>query len=503
MSIKSFILLGVAVCMLLTQFSCRNPEPHGHAHSEHGASETPAFDTTIWVEDYELFVEFPYLVVNQVSRFAAHFTHMDNHQPVRHGRVTVSLVSGKKGIRNTAEHVSSPGIFIPSIQPKATGRYDLWLVLSDSTGNHKFVIPQIQVYANTEDARNGFQENETNGISFLKEQAWKINFQTRPVTVHDVFEVINTSGVWKTAASSQQTIVATTSGVVRYAENSLTEGVTLHSGETLASIQSNSMTTDNQQARIEQTKADWEKAKVSYERKLQLFESGVIPSSDFEEAKRLYITAQSSYETVSHGYSANGKTVHAPFQGILLFRLVNNGQHVNEGDALFTVAKGSNNLLEVNVDQSYAGQIAQIENVWYQKKIGHWGNLKDNNGRIVSTSPSVDSRSGALTVYVETNDAVEIPEGGFSEVQIATGPVRTNPTVPNSALIEEYGDYYVIVQLGGELFEKRQVHVGHKNGEHTEITQGLKGGEMLVTQGAYQVKMASMSGQAPAHGHAH
>jgi CTP-dependent riboflavin kinase len=36
-----------------------------------------------------------------------------------------------------------------------------------------------------------------------------------------------------------------------------------------------------------------------------------------------------------------------------------------------------------------------------------------------------------------------------------------------------------------------------------EILSGLAEGEMVVSIGAYQVKMASMSGQAPAHGHEH
>ena len=36
-----------------------------------------------------------------------------------------------------------------------------------------------------------------------------------------------------------------------------------------------------------------------------------------------------------------------------------------------------------------------------------------------------------------------------------------------------------------------------------EITTGLKAGEWVVSDGAYQVKMASMSGELPAHGHEH
>ena len=44
---------------------------------------------------------------------------------------------------------------------------------------------------------------------------------------------------------------------------------------------------------------------------------------------------------------------------------------------------------------------------------------------------------------------------------------------------------------------------GKQSGSEVEITKGLSLGEVVVTKGVYQVKMASMSGQAPAHGHAH
>ncbi len=61
----------------------------------------------------------------------------------------------------------------------------------------------------------------------------------------------------------------------------------------------------------------------------------------------------------------------------------------------------------------------------------------------------------------------------------------------------------MIVQLSGERFESRPVRIGRSNGEFVEVTEGLKADEVVVTRGAYQVKMAAMSGTTPAHGHEH
>ncbi len=96
-----------------------------------------------------------------------------------------------------------------------------------------------------------------------------------------------------------------------------------------------------------------------------------------------------------------------------------------------------------------------------------------------------------------------MPEGSFTEVQLAVGTTTESLVVPASCLMEDYGYYSVMVQLSGERFERRNVTIGKRNGSEVEIARGLSLGEVVVTKGAYQVKMASMSGQAPAHGHTH
>ena len=42
-----------------------------------------------------------------------------------------------------------------------------------------------------------------------------------------------------------------------------------------------------------------------------------------------------------------------------------------------------------------------------------------------------------------------------------------------------------------------------ENGKQVQVLSGLTEGERVVTKGAYQVKMASLGGSVPAHGHSH
>lgn len=75
--------------------------------------------------------------------------------------------------------------------------------------------------------------------------------------------------------------------------------------------------------------------------------------------------------------------------------------------------------------------------------------------------------------------------------------------VPESALMEDEGRFSLYVHVEGESFSKRDVTVGQRNGSEVELHDGVKEGERIVTKGAYQVRLASMSSQLPAHGHEH
>ncbi|HNP16994.1 MAG TPA: efflux RND transporter periplasmic adaptor subunit [Fulvivirga sp.] len=499
----------IIILIALLAASCQSTEEHGHAHDAAGghideAGEIPRVDYTRWTDKTELFVEFPVLVVGKTSRFAAHFTVLKNHKPVREGSVTVSLVKEGKGIRHTVEAPSSPGIFSPSLQPKTTGSYQLMFDIKTPQYQDRIVINDIRVFADAEEAISAVGNEEDGGaISFLKEQAWKIDFQTAPVVSGEIYDVIKTSGVWKAAPGAIRSLSANASGVVSFAMDNLTEGTEIKQGQVLMTISSKGLTSNNLQTEIEQARANFEQAKAEYERKKQLYQSKIVPKAELEQVESRYKVAKSNYETLTSGYSVGGKQIIAPFDGYVKSISVSNGGFVSQGTQLLTIGSHRSRLLETQVSASYAHALQSIQNIYYQKASDSWSSIKASGGTVLSVGKEVERTKPMLPIYAQVTEKITMPEGSFTEVEITYGEPKQAMMIPENALLEDYGSYSVIVQLSGESFERRPVKIGRRNGEYVAVEDGLKAGEVVVTKGAYQVKMAAMSGTTPAHGHEH
>jgi multidrug efflux pump subunit AcrA (membrane-fusion protein) len=159
--------------------------------------------------------------------------------------------------------------------------------------------------------------------------------------------------------------------------------------------------------------------------------------------------------------------------------------------------------LETQVSASYASDLQNIQNIYYQKASDSWSSIKASGGSVLSVGKEVERTKPMLTIYAQVTEEIIMPEASFTEVEIAYGEPKQSMMIPENALLEDYGSYSVIVQLSGESFERRPVKIGRRNGEYVAVEDGLNAGEVVVTKGAYQVKMAAMSGTTPAHGHEH
>ena len=487
--------------------ACKEHKEDTHAHNPDGShvgDETPRLDHIIWSDKTELFVEFPVLIVGQPSKLAAHFTVLDKHQPVHEGSVTVSLIKGDKGIRATVEAPSSPGIFSPIIQPKTAGLQQLVFDLSTPQYTDKIVIEDVMVYANLEEAKKALGEvGEDASISFLKEQAWKIDFQTAQVVKGEIYDVINSSGVWQPAQGAVKTMVATANGTVNYSTTNLTEGTEVKQGQLLLNVSSQGLASNNLSAEVAKAKAKLDQAISEYNRKKELYQSKIIPKAEFEKVESNYIIVKSQYRSIASGVSGGSKEIRAPFTGFIRFINVAHGDYVEQGAVLISVASEQSKVLKSQVSPTYGLTMQNIQGVWYQTENGDWKSISESEGEILSISKDVERDSPLISVYAKVNDDITMPDGSLTQVQIAMGNAEQVTLVPESALLEDFGSYSVIVQLSGESFERRPVKIGKRNGENVEVLKGLQVGEVVVTTGAYQVKMASMSGSTPAHGHEH
>ncbi|MFT5513667.1 MAG: cobalt-zinc-cadmium efflux system membrane fusion protein [Bacteroidia bacterium] len=505
-----FVLFTVFLVTSCQQNKGHNHDAEGNHIGENTSDNVPRQDYTIWSSKSELFVEFPALIVGKQSKFAAHFTILDKHQAVSTGTVTVSLIQGKKGVRQTVNDPSSPGIFTPILAPTRAGISELQFILITEKYTDTLTVMQVQVFPDLKTAQEIIGKDEERGgnITFFKEQAWKMEFQTEMVRRKQVFESISTSGKWQISPGNSQTLIANANGNVQFRKKRMLSGESIEKGEVIMTISGHGFTSNNLNSQLEVAKADFLQAETEYERKKKLCEEKIVPQSEFEKVAQKYEVAKSQYEALSKGRSSSGFTsgirnILAPVSGYLKQVNVVNGSFVNEGDELFVINNSKPNVLEIQVGAQHASKLKDIKNIWFRTYDDQWCNLDDQNGMILSIDQSVSTAKPNISVYAQVKEEVNMPQGGFSEVTLSIGEGITGILISESALMEDYGKYSVIVQLSGESFERRNVLIGNRNGGEIEIVSGLKDNEVIVTKGAYQVKMQAMSGQAPPHGHAH
>lgn len=125
-------------------------------------------------------------------------------------------------------------------------------------------------------------------------------------------------------------------------------------------------------------------------------------------------------------------------------------------------------------------------------------------GRVVSVGRVVEAESRTLPVIFEIrNPDARLVVGQSVFVRLFTEAVTRAPAVPESALVDDAGRPVVFVQIAGESFARRPVRPGSREAGYIQVLEGIKPGERVVTRGAYQVRLAALSTQIPAHGHVH
>lgn len=489
-----FLILAIALV------GCQDS---GNENTE-AEEEDVTLSHTIWTEKTELFVEFKPLVVGEKTSFAAHFSEMKHFKAITEGRVTVSLIKGKSGIRHSVDAPSSPGIFKPSLQPKKAGKYTLVFEIVTPNLKDKIVIENVEVFASADAAMEHIKPEAENpkAISFLKEQAWKMEFANAPVIKGQVYEVIRTGGKILPSQGDEKTIVATTSGIVIYASTSSMIGTEVRKGQTLFTITGGNLTNNNVETRFIQAKSNYTREKANFERKSQLFESKAIAKTEYEEALRMYQLAESDYQNLAANFGGSGKRVNTSSAGFIKTLFKGEGEYVEAGEPLAVITQNKRLTIQADVSQ-LDFQLLNAKTTANFSFNGKTHRLEDFNGKLLSFGRSVSAESPKVPVYFELDNTGDLLSGSFIDVWIKTNPSNSTLKIPVSAVMEEYGAFSAYVQVSGESFEKRELQLGVSDGLFIEVISGVNEGERVVTKGAYQVKMASMSGQVPAHGHSH
>ncbi|WP_320018548.1 efflux RND transporter periplasmic adaptor subunit [Labilibaculum manganireducens] len=506
---KQYIWISFCLSMLLS--ACHSSESSNTNHKGHNHSaETEAHEDhateslTLFNDKTELFVEFPTLMIGHTSQFLTHFTNLESYKPYTEGKLTVSLIKEGKVVRQTVEAPAREGIFTPNVQAKEAGIYTLVFDIESKYGKEQFSAKNIRVYKNHEEAELAETPEIAEGINFLKEQAWKIDFATSEAKLSPFQQIIKTTGILLPSVNMEKQIVAKSSGIVHFQSQDLVPGKNIKKNDPIFNLSGNGLAGNNISTQFTEAKTNLEKAKSAFERAKTLREDQIISEKDFVEAKSNFENASVNYESINKDYNSNGFLIASPVSGFICDVYVNEGQYVEKGDVLAKVDQGSKLLLKADVYQKHLQQLKHIKSANF--KLPYSEQIFDTeklNGRLIAYGKDIHEDDYTTPLYFELDLTSDLYAGSFVEVYLKSERSSNVLHIEKSAVLEDQGLKYVFVQLSGESFEKRFVTIGISNGQEVEITSGLKAGERVVSKGAYFVKLASMAGALPAHTHEH
>ncbi len=502
------LLFAMAGCHMHSHDSGHSYSHGGHSHGSdaQATGEPEPLSYTYWTKQSELFVEFPPLVVGKESRFAVHFSDMQTFKAIEEGYASVVLLDNtSEVIADNVDAPASPGIFRLSLTPTQSGTYDLSFSLNTPTTRDTIIIEGIEVYATLEDAKTANPpQPEGDEISYLKEQAWKADFAIEQVQRKSIHDVIRTSGEIQPVKGEDKVISAKSSGIVFFRNKNLQEGREVRSGEGLFTISSKGLVTANLEEKFRIAKVRVQRTKSDFERAERLLEQQIIGQKEFEKRKADFAVAEAEFETLTNSYSADGQSVSASMTGIVKNLMVSDGQFVEEGTPLIKLTNNRRLLLQAEVSQKYLPVLSTIETANFKTAYhDEVQSIEDYNGRLISYGKLIEQGQNFIPILFELDNVRNLIAGSFVELFLLTKPVTNTLVIPKSASMQDYGSDYVYVQTGGESFERRQVKLGIDDGTEVQVLSGLEEGEWIVTEGAYQIKMASMSSAIPAHGHSH
>lgn len=512
-SLKMKINIWISLCLSILLASCQssnnsnsghNHEGHQHATEVNAHKDHASESINLFSDKTELFVTFPTLMLGHSTKFLVHITNLKSYKPYAEGKLTISLIKGKKGVRDTVNSPVHKGIFTLNLQAKEAGMHTLVFEIESQYGKERFTAKNIRVYKNHAEAANANKHKEDNGISFLKEQAWKIEFASSLAKLSPFQAIIKTTGTLMPAVNMEKQIVANSNGIVHFQSDDILAGKTIKKNSPIFILSGKELAGANIATAFTIAKTDLKKAKTEFDRAKTLREDQIVSEREFIEAKSNFENASVRFNSINKGYNANGLKINSPLTGFISAVYVSEGQYVEKGAVLARVNQGSKLLLKADVYQKHLQQLATIRSANFKLPyLDTIFNTENLNGRLVAYGKDIQTEDYTTPLYFELDITPDLYAGSFVEVYLKSEKTKNILHIEKSAILEDQGLKYVFVQKSGDRFEKRFVRIGASNGQEVEITSGLEAGERIVSKGAYFVKLASMAGALPAHSHSH
>lgn len=200
------------------------------------------------------------------------------------------------------------------------------------------------------------------------------------------------------------------------------------------------------------------------------------------------ITTDHVRELEKTGKVLKALPIHSPITGTVIKKEALAGAHVDPGQELYTIADLSHiwilaDIYEYELSFVKAGQQAAVTLSYDPSTV--------LTGHVSFIYPTLDPKTRTAKVRFELNNRGEMLKPDmYANVELRVS-LGTKLAIPQEAIIESGQKQVVFLHHGGGKLEPRLIKTGVKTGEWTEVLEGLKEGEHVVTSANFLIDSES------------
>lgn len=220
------------------------------------------------------------------------------------------------------------------------------------------------------------------------------------------------------------------------------------------------------------------KAKQDARRLKSLVDQGLAPVEEHRQAT--YQAQQSALDLRRLRQEAKNEKVESPIRGVITQRLINRGEQVNLGQALFEVMDLRSLRVPLFIPDQWASKLKEGLKV---KLYNRQNELITDEAKVSLVSPIVHAQSGTIKVFVTPpKGQQDLKPGLFVSAEVVLDTKVAALTLPRHVLIYQDDEPYVVTvrDLKAKLIK---VQLGYTQGDLVEIKSPLQEGDLVVSYG--------------------
>ena len=270
-------------------------------------------------------------------------------------------------------------------------------------------------------------------------------------------------------------------------------------GQLIATLVQTPTAAEAAQIRIENSRVDAERRRLGQaeiEARARL--SAAAAEADRKAAEAILAGVQEQMQALQTAPPISNYQVTAPISGTVVEVKKSAGEEVHAGEPILEIIALDRVWVEAPIFEKDLGRMKnEVAAIFTTSAYPD----KEFRGRLMNIGSVVDEQTrAAIAVFEVDNRSGDLKIGMQANLRLGAGDKASVLLLPKESVLDNEGKKIVYVMLSGEEFERRDVVVGDEYGDKVAIVSGVKPGERVVTQGAYQLKLQELR---PANAGAH